>query len=82
MATSAAEIASLPAISSGSRVEPSRLCVRRVRISPPGGIAISAHLSTASLLSTRTIWWVSVITVPLVKIRITARSSTITAGAV
>ena len=43
----------MPAISSGSRVEPSRLCVRRVRISAPGGTAISAHLSTASLLSTR-----------------------------
>ena len=82
IATSAAEIVSLPAISSGSRVDPSRLCVRTLRISAPAGIAISAHLSTASLLSTRTIWCVSVVTVPPGKIRITARSSTMTAGAV
>jgi len=72
---------SLPAISSGSRVEPSRLCVRSVRISAPAGTAISPQRSIACLLSRRTIWWVSIIVAPLGNTRMTARSSTITAGA-
>ena len=66
-----------------ARASSRRACAcARVRISAPAGTAISAQRRSASLLSTRTIWCVSVITAPLGKIRITARSSTMTAGAV
>ena len=49
---------------------------------PRAGTAISPQRSMPSLLSTRTIWWVSTISAPLANARITERSSTITAGAV
>ena len=81
MATLAAEIVSLPVISSGSRVVPSGLCVRSVSTSAPGGISTSAQWSMASLLCTRTISCVSVICAPSGNTRSTVRSSTTTAGA-
>ena len=64
MATSAAEIVSLP------RSPPARASSRRACACAGSGSRRPAEprsrpsLSTASLLSTRTIWWVSAITVP------------------
>ena len=80
-ARSGAEIASLPAISSGSRVVPSFLCVRSMRISPPDGTVTSPQRSMPSLVSTATMLWVRISSAPSLNTPCTVRSRIITAGA-